>query len=70
MNRRLLKEAILNRYSNLGSTEAVDTFAKELGISRSSMYLILRHQMPREDVLVNMVKILDLDYNDLFRKDK
>ena len=69
MNRKLLKEAILKRYSHLGSTEAIDRFSKEIGVSKGTLYNMLRHTMPKEDVLIKMVTILDLDYNELFRKE-
>ena len=68
INRVYLKELIYKRYSQYSKTEAIEIFAKDLGVSRNVVYNILRHQLPREEILLKIGNILNVDYNILFQR--
>lgn len=70
MNRDYLKQLIFNRYTEYSKSEAINSFAKEIGVSRATLYNILRYMLPKEEVLIKIGNVLDLDYNKLFRKEK
>lgn len=70
MNRKLLKELICNKYSNVGKTEAITRFSLELGISIQTMYQYLKFRLPKEETLIKITELLEIDFNTLFSKEK
>lgn len=67
MDREYLEELILNKYEVTSKVEAKRLFSEEIGVSLSYVYRILKNKLPDEEILMSLSKILDIDYNRLFK---